>query len=169
PRAVNVVVVSRGPRSRGGHTTRVPYCGLQLQWRGKTPAASVAKRHEQEGNFRGQARLRRSRGAGSGAGTAGNEAKKRPSAVARILNLLGGPGRRTTMTNAKRGRSTDTPTTPTAVRVATQKVVIINGSPEILELLETVLDAGHYDIIFVESSEHAYSQIKRVKPDLVIL
>lgn len=73
------------------------------------------------------------------------------------------------MTNVNRGRSTDTPTTPTAVRVATQKVVIINGSPEILELLETVLDAGHYDIIFVESSEHAYSQIKRVKPDLVIL
>src|SRR5262249_18258251 len=89
--------------------------------------------------------------------------------MARILNLLGCPGRRTTMTNAKRGRSTDTPTTPTAVRVATQKVVIINGSPEVLELLETVLDAGHYDIIFVESSEHAYSQIKRVKPDLVIL
>jgi len=73
------------------------------------------------------------------------------------------------MTNANRGRRTDTPTTPTTVRVATQKVVIINGSPEILELLETVLDAGHYDIIFVESSEHAYSQIKRVKPDLVIL
>ena len=51
----------------------------------------------------------------------------------------------------------------------TQKVVIINGSAEILELLETVLDAGHYDVIFVESSAHAYSQIKRVQPDLVIL
>jgi PleD family two-component response regulator len=51
----------------------------------------------------------------------------------------------------------------------TQKVVIINGSAEILELLETVLDAGHYDVIFVESSAHAYSQIKRVHPDLVIL
>ena len=38
-----------------------------------------------------------------------------------------------------------------------------------LELLETVLDAGHYDVVFVESSEHAYSQIKRVQPDLVIL
>jgi putative two-component system response regulator len=32
-----------------------------------------------------------------------------------------------------------------------------------------VLDAGHYDVVFVESSEHAYSQIKRVKPNLVIL
>ena len=50
-----------------------------------------------------------------------------------------------------------------------QKVVIVNGSGEILELLETVLDAGHYDVVFVESSEHAYSQIKRVRPNLVIL
>jgi PleD family two-component response regulator len=50
-----------------------------------------------------------------------------------------------------------------------QKVVIVNGSAEILELLETVLDAGHYDVVFVESSQHAYSQIKRVQPNLVIL
>jgi CheY-like chemotaxis protein len=50
-----------------------------------------------------------------------------------------------------------------------QKVVIVNGNAEILELLETVLDAGHYDVVFVESSAHAYSQIKRVQPHLVIL
>jgi len=56
-------------------------------------------------------------------------------------------------------------TSPTS----TQKVAIINGSAEILELLETVLDAGHYDVVFVESSAHAYSQIKKVQPDLVIL
>jgi PleD family two-component response regulator len=52
---------------------------------------------------------------------------------------------------------------------ATQKVVIVNGSDNILELLESVLEAGHYDVVFVESNEHAYSQIKRVQPDLVIL
>ena len=50
-----------------------------------------------------------------------------------------------------------------------QTVVIVNGNPGMLELLETVLDAGRYDIVFVESSEHAYSQIKRVQPNLVIL
>ena len=50
-----------------------------------------------------------------------------------------------------------------------QKVVIVNGTPEILGLLETILDAGHYDVAFVESRAHAYSQIKRVRPDLVIL
>ena len=57
----------------------------------------------------------------------------------------------------------------TETRTTAQKVVIVNGSTEILELLESVLEAGHYDIVFVESSAHAYSQIKRVKPHLVIL
>jgi CheY-like chemotaxis protein len=50
-----------------------------------------------------------------------------------------------------------------------QNVVIVNGSPEAIELLESVLDAGRYDVVFVESSAHAYSQIKRVRPHLVIL
>jgi PleD family two-component response regulator len=57
---------------------------------------------------------------------------------------------------------------PAAAPLA-QKVVIVNGSAEILNLFETVLDAGHYDVVFVESSAHAYSQIKRVQPNLVIL
>src|SRR5205814_596781 len=57
----------------------------------------------------------------------------------------------------------------TQTKSTAQKVVIVNGSTEILELLESVLEAGHYDIVFVESSAHAYSQIKRVKPNLVIL
>ena len=51
----------------------------------------------------------------------------------------------------------------------TQKVVIVNGSPDVLEMLESVMDPGHYDIVFVESGAHAYSQIKRVQPQLVIL
>src|SRR4051812_34849742 len=67
------------------------------------------------------------------------------------------------LTNATTLRQTVLPGT------ITQKVVIVNGSAEILELLETVLDAGHYDVVFVESSQHAYSQIKRVQPNLVIL
>lgn len=49
-----------------------------------------------------------------------------------------------------------------------QKVVIVNGSSEILNLLDTVLDSGLYDVVFVESNNHAYSQIKRVMPQLVI-
>lgn len=50
-----------------------------------------------------------------------------------------------------------------------QKVVVINGNTEVLGMLETVLDAGRYDMVFVESGEHAYSQIKKVLPNLVIL
>lgn len=52
--------------------------------------------------------------------------------------------------------------------MATQKVVIVNGTPETFDLLD-MLGAGHYDVVFVESSEHAYSQIKRVQPNLVVL
>lgn len=51
----------------------------------------------------------------------------------------------------------------------TQKVLIVNGSSDVLEVLEPVLDAGNYDVVFVEASAHAYSQIRRVQPDLVIL
>ena len=57
---------------------------------------------------------------------------------------------------------------PARTRTA-QKVLIVNGCSDVLEVLEPVLDAGNYDVVFVESSAHAYSQIKRVQPDLVIL
>ena len=50
----------------------------------------------------------------------------------------------------------------TAAATTAQKVVIVNGSAEILELLETVLDAGHYDVVFVESSQHA--RVRRARP-----
>ena len=70
------------------------------------------------------------------------------------------------MTNAA---TTDSLRQHAAAATTAQKVVIVNGSPEMLETLETVLDAGHYDVVFVESSEHAYSQIKRVQPNLVVL
>jgi len=61
---------------------------------------------------------------------------------------------------------------PSPVAVAgagTKKVVIVNGNTSMLEMLEDLLEAGHYDVVFVESSDHAYSQIKNVQPHLVIL
>ena len=48
---------------------------------------------------------------------------------------FGGPGR-VSMTNS-------------------QQVVMVDGSAEIMDEIETVLDAGNYDIVFVESTEHA--------------
>ena len=50
-----------------------------------------------------------------------------------------------------------------------QKVVVVNGSTEVLGMLDSVLDAGRYDMVFVESSERAYSQIRKIVPNLVIL
>ena len=50
-----------------------------------------------------------------------------------------------------------------------QKVVVVNGNTEVLGMLETVLDAGRYDMVFVDSSDRAYTQIKKVVPNLVIL
>jgi len=52
---------------------------------------------------------------------------------------------------------------------AVQRVMIVNGCFGIPELIDTILEVGHYDIVFVSSNEHAYSQIKRLQPDLVIL
>jgi PleD family two-component response regulator len=73
------------------------------------------------------------------------------------------------MLNVVNAGETTSPAKALANAAATQKVVIVNGSSQILELLEGVLEAGHYDVVFVESNAHAYSQIKRVQPNLVIL
>src|SRR3970040_1019088 len=59
--------------------------------------------------------------------------------------------------------------TPRIAATPVQKVVVVNGNTEVLGMLETVLDAGRYDMVFVESGEHAYSQVKKVLPNLVIL
>jgi CheY-like chemotaxis protein len=58
---------------------------------------------------------------------------------------------------------------PVQAATPVQKVVVVNGNTEVLGMLETVLDAGRYDMVFVESSDHAYSRIKKVVPNLVIL
>jgi PleD family two-component response regulator len=51
----------------------------------------------------------------------------------------------------------------------TRKVLIVNGNARSLAMLDTVVEAGHYDVVFVESGEYAYSHIRQNKPDLVIL
>ena len=50
-----------------------------------------------------------------------------------------------------------------------QRVVVVNGNPDLLEMLEAALEAGRYDMTFAEASGHAYSSIRQVQPDLVIL
>ena len=77
--------------------------------------------------------------------------------MAQILNYPGTEGRVTQMTDTR------------IVVPPVQKVVVVNGNTEVLGMLESVLDAGRYDMVFVESGEHAYTQIKKVLPNLVIL
>jgi DNA-binding response OmpR family regulator len=59
--------------------------------------------------------------------------------------------------------------TPMTVRSTSQQVVVVSKQSQLNGLLETVLDAGQYDIVFVESTEHAYSHIKRLTPHLIIV
>ena len=55
------------------------------------------------------------------------------------------------------------------IAASVQKVVVVNGNSDVLGMLESVLDAGRYDMVFVESGERAYSRIKKVQPHLVIV
>jgi len=57
---------------------------------------------------------------------------------------------------------------PMAVKSA-QQVDVVSKQSHLNGLLETVLDAGQYDVVFVESTEHAYSHIKRLSPHLIIV
>jgi DNA-binding response OmpR family regulator len=50
-----------------------------------------------------------------------------------------------------------------------QKVVIVNGTTDLLDTMQPVLTAGRYDVVFVESNDRAYSHIKREQPSLIIL
>ena len=59
--------------------------------------------------------------------------------------------------------------TPMAARATSQQVVVVSKQSQLNGLLETVLDAGQYDVVFVESTEHAYSHIKRLTPHLIIV
>ena len=77
--------------------------------------------------------------------------------VARILNRVSAEGRITMADTDLLGAK------------SVQKVVVVDGNAEVLGMLEAVLDAGRYDMVFVESSGHAYSQIKKVLPNLVIV
>lgn len=71
--------------------------------------------------------------------------------------------------NKTEGSVTKMPTANRIADVPVQKVVVVNGNTEVLGMLESVLDAGRYDMVFVEPGDRAYSQIRKVLPDLVIL
>ena len=47
--------------------------------------------------------------------------------------------------------------------------VLVNGDPDVLRLLDTVLAGRHYDMVFVPPDGRAYEQIRQIRPDLVVL
>jgi len=47
-------------------------------------------------------------------------------------------------------------------------IAVVSRQPD-LDALDRVLDAGHYDVVFVGSIDHAYSQIRRTLPHCVIV
>jgi len=51
---------------------------------------------------------------------------------------------------------------------ALRKVVVVGNAPH-QRVLETVANAGNYDVVIVESTARAYSHIKRVIPTLVVM
>jgi CheY-like chemotaxis protein len=65
--------------------------------------------------------------------------------------------------------TTTAASTPMAVTPSPQQVVVVSNQSQMHGLLETVLDAGQYDVVSVESTDHAYSCIKRLSPHLVIV
>jgi PleD family two-component response regulator len=71
--------------------------------------------------------------------------------------------------NESEGLVTKMPNTKRIADTPVQKVVVVNGNTEVLGMLESVLDAGRYDMVFVEPGDRAYSQIRKVIPNLVIL
>jgi PleD family two-component response regulator len=74
------------------------------------------------------------------------------------------------MTNKEMlGTTTSTPDSGRSAGTPGQTVMVVNGRESAMGVLEAVLDTGRYDVVFVESTDHAYSHIKRVQPNLVIL
>ena len=70
------------------------------------------------------------------------------------------------MTDTKRlGDAADSSNASTPV----QKVVVVDGGIEMLGGLEAMLHAQRYQMLFAQSNDLAYSQIKKARPNLVVL
>ena len=70
------------------------------------------------------------------------------------------------MTDTKRFDDAADSSEPTA---PVQKVVVVDGGIEMLGGLEAMLHAQRYQMVFAQSNDLAYSQIKKARPNLVVL
>jgi len=60
-------------------------------------------------------------------------------------------------------------TTLVSAERQSQTVVVVNGTIDVVGMLEAVLDGGRYDMVFVDAADNAYTQIRRSNPYLIIL
>ena len=67
------------------------------------------------------------------------------------------------------GMMTYTDTHHAVATTSPLRMVMVVGNNPHQRVLETVANAGNYDVIIVESTARAYSHIKRVAPTLVVL
>ena len=70
------------------------------------------------------------------------------------------------MTDMKRF---DEPADAKETTTPVQKVVVVDGGIEMLGGLEAMLHAQRYQMVFAQSNDLAYSQIKKARPNLVVL
>lgn len=71
-------------------------------------------------------------------------------------------------------RVTDGPLYATATRLHSyllnmKKVLIVEGQPEVRELISLTLETGPYNIILAENSEQALSLARSQRPDLILM
>ena len=74
--------------------------------------------------------------------------------------------RSTISTGSHRGRH---PEAPVPSRRAPRSVMVIGRQPPLQEVLNAVETTHAYDVVFVETLEQAYSTVKQVSPDLIVL
>jgi DNA-binding response OmpR family regulator len=53
--------------------------------------------------------------------------------------------------------------------IRTQTIALVNGNPDMLASLERLFEGGQYDVVFPEFHPHAYADIKRLRPQRVVL
>jgi CheY-like chemotaxis protein len=49
-----------------------------------------------------------------------------------------------------------------------RRVVVVSKHPRAKQMLAALLHTARSDLVFIESTAHAYSQIRRIAPDLVV-
>jgi CheY-like chemotaxis protein len=53
--------------------------------------------------------------------------------------------------------------------MCTQRVALVNGTPDIVASLESLFEGGRYEVVFPGLQANAYAEIRRLRPQRVVL